>query len=59
MQKSNAKNEECQQIIEFSDSDDENEPRSVVQEEVSLRLQENTNSTARAFKDFLSEPKFI
>lgn len=45
--------------IEFSDSDDENEERSVIREGVSMRLQENIHSIVRGFKEFVSEPTFI
>jgi phage/plasmid-associated DNA primase len=45
--------------IEFSDSDDECEHGDEIQEEVSLRLQENVHSIVRGYKDFLSEPSFI
>jgi phage/plasmid-associated DNA primase len=45
--------------IEFSDSDDECAQSNEIQEEVSIRLQENIHSIVRGFKDFLSEPSFI
>ena len=45
----------------FSETDNEtdNETEDVVKEQVSYRLQENTDSLFRAFKDFLSTPSFI
>ena len=44
----------------FSESDNEdNETVDSVKEQVTYRLQENTDSLFRAFKDFLSTPSFI
>ena len=40
--------------LEFSDCDDETENLDTVTEQVSFRLQENTDNIFRAFKSFLS-----
>ena len=45
--------------LEFSDCDDETENLDTVTEQVSFRLQENTDNIFRAFKSFLSTPEFI
>ena len=45
--------------ILFSDSDIESNDNNDVQDEVSLRLQENIHSIIRGLKEFLSEPSFI
>ena len=45
--------------LEFSDDEEENESMNTVREQVSFRLQENTDNVFRAFKSFLSTPEFI
>jgi phage/plasmid-associated DNA primase len=45
--------------LEFSDDEDENDSMDTVREQVSFRLQENTDNVFRAFKGFLSTPEFI
>ena len=46
--------------LEFSDEDDdETDNLDTVREQVSFRLQENTDNVFRAFKTFLSTPSFI
>jgi phage/plasmid-associated DNA primase len=46
--------------MEFSDEDDdETDNLDTVREQVSFRLQENTDNVFRAFKTFLSTPSFI
>jgi phage/plasmid-associated DNA primase len=45
--------------IVFSDDDEEYEIHDDIKEEVKMRLQENTDSIFRTFKEFLSTPAFI
>jgi phage/plasmid-associated DNA primase len=45
--------------IVFSDDDEEYESQDAIKEEVKMRLQENTDSIFRTFKEFLSTPAFI
>ena len=52
---SNTKNYEG---LVFSDEDDDQDA-DTVKEQVSFRLQENTDNVFRAFKEFLSTPEYI
>jgi phage/plasmid-associated DNA primase len=45
--------------IVFSDDEDENESHDEVKAEVTMRLQQNTESIIRTFKEFMSTPDFI
>lgn len=45
--------------IVFSDDDEEYDTQDAIKEEVKMRLQENTDSIFRTFKEFLSTPEFI
>ena len=54
-----SKNKEYEGMAFSDDDDDENDNLDTVREQVSFRLQENTDNVFRAFKTFLSTPSFI